>query len=58
LSSGRLAVQRYSLKKEGDNYVTPEDMLFPLFFVDKGQIKVAENDEKILSSDMIALQLI
>lgn len=58
LSSGRLAVQRYTLEKERDGYVPPEDMLLPLFFVDKGQVVVAENDEKILSHDMIALQLV
>lgn len=41
----------------GESYEIPESILFPLFFVDKGQVIIAENDEKILSPDMIALQL-
>ncbi|MCD6186654.1 MAG: sodium:proton antiporter [Desulfuromusa sp.] len=57
LTSGRLSVQRYDLKKAGDSYEMPENMLFPLFFIEKGRVIVAENDEKILSPDMIALQL-
>ncbi len=58
LTSGRLCVNRYALKKNGESYEIPESILFPLFFVDKGQVIVAENDEKILSPDMIALQLV
>lgn len=58
LTSGRLCVNRYALKKNGESYEIPESILFPLSFVDKGQVIVAENDEKILSPDMIALQLV
>ena len=57
LENGRLNVQRLDLEKVGSNYATPENVLFPLFFVIDGIVVIAENDEKILSHDMIALQL-
>jgi len=56
LLTGRLTVQRFTLQKRGNRFVTPENIFIPLFFIDKGQARVAENDEKILSPDMIALQ--
>ena len=57
LQSGRLKVEKLNLEQTGKGYELPDNFLFSLFFLENGKIKIAQEDDKIKTSMMIAITM-
>jgi NhaP-type Na+/H+ or K+/H+ antiporter len=55
LKNGRLKVKRLQLKKSDKGIERPSNLLFPLFFIEKGRVIIAKEDDQIRTTDLIAL---
>ncbi len=55
LKNSRLKVERLHLKKTAKGIERPGNLLFPLFFIEKGRVTIAKEDDKIRTTDLIAL---
>ena len=55
INNGRLKVERLHLKKTAKGIERPSNLLFPLFFIEKGRVTIAKEDDKIRTTDLIAL---
>jgi hypothetical protein len=57
LQSGRLKVEKLNLEQTGKGYELPDNFLFSLFFLENGKIKIAQEDDKIKASMIIAITM-
>jgi hypothetical protein len=57
LQSGRLKVEKLSLKRSGKGYELPNNFLFSLFFLENGKIRVAQEDDKLKTAELIAITM-
>ena len=57
LENGRLKVEKVNLKKTEKGFELPENFLFPLFFLKKGRVTVAKEDDRITTPNLIAITI-
>jgi len=55
LKNGRLKVKRLQLKKSGKGIERPYNLLFPLFFIEKSRVIIPKEEDKIRTTNLIAL---
>ncbi len=57
LQSGRLKVEKLNLERTDKCYKLPDNFLSSLFFLENGKIKIAQEDDKINTSMIIAITM-
>ena len=57
LQSGRLKVEKLNLERTGKCYKLPDNFLSSLFFLENGKMKIAQEDDKIKTSMIIAITM-
>ena len=57
LENGRLKVEKVNLRKTEKGFELPENFLFPLFFLKKGRVTVAKEDDRITTPNLIAITI-